>query len=425
MIQLRDYQKRLAEQGTEIVLEHGIVFLAMEMRVGKTLISLEIASQVVAERVLFVTKKMAIESIKRDYKEGGYNFPWDVINYESLHKLNKSYDVVICDESHSIGAFPRPTKACKKLKEICKNVPHVILLSGTPTPESYSQIFHQLWISPRSPFKQYQKFYRWVEAGFVIPRQMRVSGFTITDYSYANKTMIDQFIQPLFLTFTQKEANFTVDLLVDKVIHVPTSNNLKKLVALVVKHGYAKFRDGSELICDTAVKLQSKVHQICSGTVITEFGNETRQKVLEDFKARYIVNNYVGKKFAVYYLFDCEGKVIRQTLEDAGFNCTSSPETFNSSDTACVFVSQFQSGSRGINLSSADVLIFYNIHFSSELYQQARQRGQEKNKAKATELHWLFSEGGIEDKVYQRVINKQSYTASYFMADFGARKLGH
>ena len=64
MIQLRDYQKSIVEKATEVIQRHGFVYLAMEVRTGKTLTSLSIASNIKAQKVLFITKKKAISSIE-------------------------------------------------------------------------------------------------------------------------------------------------------------------------------------------------------------------------------------------------------------------------------------------------------------------------------------------------------------------------
>lgn len=101
-MKLRDYQKQIAGQGLKILKEWGIVILSMQVRTGKTLTALEIARRYGAKKVLFVTKKKAIPSIKADWELMKPGFEIVVINYESLHKVkNRGFDFVIVDESHS------------------------------------------------------------------------------------------------------------------------------------------------------------------------------------------------------------------------------------------------------------------------------------------------------------------------------------
>ena len=66
MIKLRPYQKQIVTQGAELVTRYGFVYLAMEVRTGKTLTSLSICQRLNATNVLFVTKKKAISSILHD-----------------------------------------------------------------------------------------------------------------------------------------------------------------------------------------------------------------------------------------------------------------------------------------------------------------------------------------------------------------------
>ena len=77
---------------------------------------------------------------------------------------NTDWDLIICDEAHSMGAFPKPSKRATQVKDlIVKTKANVILLSGTPTPESYSQMYHQVYGIPKNPFKQFKNFYRFCD----------------------------------------------------------------------------------------------------------------------------------------------------------------------------------------------------------------------------------------------------------------------
>jgi intein/homing endonuclease len=102
MFELRDYQVDIIKLGTKMVEEFGFVYLAMEVRCGKTLTSLGIAETICSSNVLFLTKKKAISSIENDYELLNPPYHLTVINYESLHKIeNTDWDLIILDEAHS------------------------------------------------------------------------------------------------------------------------------------------------------------------------------------------------------------------------------------------------------------------------------------------------------------------------------------
>ncbi len=87
--EFRQYQKEIVGQGTGILLRNKLLYLAMEVRTGKTLTSLGICDKLYISNVLFITKKKAISSIEKDYNMMNPNFNLEVINYESLHKIKK------------------------------------------------------------------------------------------------------------------------------------------------------------------------------------------------------------------------------------------------------------------------------------------------------------------------------------------------
>ena len=81
MIDFREYQNQIIEQGYKIISDHKFLYLAMEVRTGKTLTSLGICNKIGVERVLFITKKKAISSIQSDYDLYNPNYELTVINY--------------------------------------------------------------------------------------------------------------------------------------------------------------------------------------------------------------------------------------------------------------------------------------------------------------------------------------------------------
>jgi superfamily II DNA or RNA helicase len=108
MVEFRDYQREIIVNGSEVLGRCGFLYLAMEVRTGKTLTSLGIAERLGLNSVLFITKKKAMSSIDSDFKMMQPSPIFlHVVNYESLHKIpNLSWDLVVCDEAHTLGAFP-------------------------------------------------------------------------------------------------------------------------------------------------------------------------------------------------------------------------------------------------------------------------------------------------------------------------------
>lgn len=402
-IKLRDYQIKLAEKGCEILITYGLVYLAMQTRTGKTITALEIAKYVGALNVLFVTKKKAMQSIEKDYANYSLLFNMDVINYESVSKMAGNYDLIIADEAHSLGAFPKPAKRVKDILPFCKGK-QIIFLSATPSPESYSQLYHQFYISDYSPFRLYTNFYRWAK-DFVNIKKKYVYNRELNDYSDANKLLIWQKTKHLFLTFTQEQAGFK-QVVNEKVLTVPLPTKIKEIIK-IINRDYIYQDKELAIIADTAAKVMQKTHQLCSGTVIDENG----YNVISDFKARFIDWNFTGKKLAIFYKFKSELEILKSVFS----NWTENAFEFQSSDKT--FLGQFQSAREGIRLDKADAIIFYNIDFSYLSYEQAKNRIASFERNKNAVLYWIFSDEGIEKRIYNVVKNKQDYTLSHYKDD--------
>lgn len=408
-MQPRPYQIDIATKAADIIRKHGLVYLAMQVRTGKTATALLTAENLSQKKVLFVTKKKVIDGILADHKALNLSFEIAVTNYEQLHNLSYVPDLIIADEAHCLGQIPKPAKKVKILKDICKRKP-IIYLSGTPTPENYSQLFHQLHISSFSPFKDYINFYKWA-ADFVEVRQKYFKGLRVNDYTNANQQKIKQMTDHLFISFTQEQAGFKQEV-EEIVVSVPMQAATYHLADKLKKDRVYTGKDKNVILADTAAALLTKLHQIYTGSVIDEIGEGI---IFDRSKVYYIKEHFKGQKIAIFYKYKAEFTMLVLTF---GYDrLTTDPAKFNESDNL-IFVSQITSGREGINLSSADALLMLNIDFSAVSYWQARARLQSKDREEAAKVYWLFAHGGIEERIYNVVKGKKDYTLSYFKEDF-------
>lgn len=403
-MQLRDYQIENSIKSVEILKNYNIVYLSMEVRTGKTVTSLEVAKLYGAKNVLFLTKKKAIKSILNDYNNFRYTFNLTVINNESLHLNSGNYDLIISDEHHRCGTYPKPNKVTKLIKERYSNLP-MMFLSGTPHPESYSQIYHQFWISNYSPFKAWTNFYKFAQV-FVNIKQKHFGYAKINDYSDCKYDKIKPIIDSYFVTYTQQQAGFTSEVK-ENILRVKMSDYTYSLIKRLEKD---KLIQGKEelLLGDTAVKLMSKTHQLYSGTVKFESG---KTMTIDNSKAVFIKDKFKDK-IAIFYKFQAEYDTLKEVYKD---ELTNDLEDFNNSNKSIAL--QIVSGREGISLSNAKYLVYYNIDFSALSYWQSRDRLTTMDRL-TNEVFWIFSENGIEDKIYKSVVNKKNYTLNVFKKDY-------
>lgn len=447
---LRDYQVELSQKGAEILTQKGLVYFAMQVRTGKTATSLNTAKSCQFKKVLFLTKLKAIASIEKDYKSFGFepHFKLSVINNQSLHKITENdFDCVIMDEAHRLGSFPKPSQMAKDLKSRFGHLP-IMFLSGTPYPESYSQIFHQFWVSSKTPFGG--AFYSWFNRnGFVKVSFDRGFG-EVNDYSnndvainkyfdfklrylskedpdkeqkkiriaeerasymekikLSNERLMDV-IEPYFIRYTQEDAGFTSKVN-EHILYCKMSDLTTNLIDKLTKNRVISGKE-EVILGDTPVKLMTKIHQLSSGTIKFESGNT---QILDTSKADFIKSYFNGKKIGIFYKFKEEYVLLKRVFNDL---LCDDLDTFNSTDKNIAL--QIVAGREGISLKNADCLVYFTIDFSALSYWQSRDRLTTMERLE-NNVYWVFSKGGIEKRIYNAVVKKKNYTASVFMKQYG------
>jgi hypothetical protein len=410
-MELRDYQIKISNEASEILERKKLVALFMEVRCGKTLTALQTCQNVNAKSVLFITKKKAISSIESDYIQFGFTFDLIAINRESLHTItNNDFDVVIIDEVHGYTSYPKPSKYYKDIKQRFGNLP-MIMLSGTPTPESYSQFYHLFTLSNYHPFNDFKNFYKWANE-YVNITKKRLGYATVNDYSDANKKDFWHLCRYYILTYTQAEAGFTSNVN-EMVLEVEMQPIIYKIIDKLKKDLVVTSSiSGKTIVADTAVKLQQKIHQLCSGTIKYEDGTT---QIIDNSKALFIKEKFKDNKIAIFYNFVAELEMLKETF---GNKLTTDLDEFNATDKWIAL--QIVSGREGISLAKADALVMFNIQFSAVSYFQSKDRLTTKDR-EVNNVFWIFSKDGIEQNIYNTVSKKLDYTNSIFKKQYDVR----
>jgi uncharacterized ubiquitin-like protein YukD len=227
----------------------------------------------------------------------------------------------------------------------------------------------------------------------------------MNDYSRGRESILKE-MKPYTISFTQKEAGFVVDTN-EEVLWVDLEDSTKEMIKTLNKDRILK---GSEevVLADTPVKLMTKTHQLCSGTVKFESG---KSQVVDYSKANFIHKKFGNKKIGIFYKFKEELNALKEVYKD---DLCIDLETFNSTNKTIAL--QIVSGREGISLRQAEALIYYNIDFSATSYWQSRDRMTTKERL-YNKIYWIFSKGGIESDIYKAVIKKKDYTLNHFKRD--------
>lgn len=468
MITLRPHQITAKARLIEILEQYQVAYLRGEVRTGKTLTALATAKEMQVGSVLVLTKKKAIPSIEKDAAALGVEAT--VTNYEAVHKLPADFwDFIVLDEAHNFGTYPKPSKRIKEVAALSAR--WWLLMSGTPTPESYSQLYHQFAVTGRGPWRHDSNFYVWARQHVNVKEKRVGQGQIVKDYSDGLPVILSD-VEPYTVNITQEDAGITTT--IDERVHAITMHTrTRRLMQRLAKDKMLPGR--RQCIPAGGAALMQALRQIASGTLITRMtappgwaastSTPIRKKegtvpdlrplkgrpeavnaamtrfpgrtacidierrtvelwppmdtistftIFDRTKARYVRDKILPTgKTAILYAFDAEGVMLRQEF---AAHAVDTPEAFNAAPDA-IYIGQVQSSREGVNLSTAKNLVFFGIDYSALSYLQGRDRATFMGREDPPILHWLLAEGSLEPKVMEAVRSKEDYTITHYRRD--------
>ena len=223
----RPHQIAGAAWALQTLRTYSLAYMSWEERTGKTGAALKTFEDSTLATCLIVTKKKAMPGWEEAIKMFPTTKSYDVINYESVHKLTGVYEFVILDEAHhAISGFPKVSAAWKKLFPICKGKP-ILYLSATPYAENLGLIYHQLKLSAWSPLS-YKSFYDFHRA-YGIPDMAYTPTPRETYKKYHNEKILSK-ITHLFSFKTRGEVNIKYEPTVN-LIEIELEAETKDLIS--------------------------------------------------------------------------------------------------------------------------------------------------------------------------------------------------
>ncbi len=396
MYSLYPYQENISKKGQKILMKYNMLYLALEMRSGKTPISLDVIKNTDPEAgVLFVTTKSAIDGIRQAYEDFGFTMNIKVINYQSLHKIHEDavYTHIIIDEAHkNISSFPRPSKSWKQLKKLIKEDTKIIYLSGTTHIESSSQLFHQLSLSPFHSFSQYRGFYEWfnpkghykdsrLTGGYGIPGTRFIGyGKEAADYSHTHN--FESKFKPIMIKHVMDNEEIKPHI---EIVWTVMKVEQKMLYHQMKTTGVT----GNPFsIAANAAGRMSKCQQIASGTLI----GEDDTYILSQDKAYSISRDHPN--VPVFYKYKAEYDILSEHIDES-------------------LLYQIDSQNTGLDLSQYDSMVIYSLTYSGANWSQVLARLTNTERTTKPTVYVYLVEGTLDKDIYETVSNKRDANTKF------------
>ena len=380
----RPHQREGAQWALMTVRKHGLAYLSWQERTGKTLTALLTVEASKANTCLIVTKKKAIPGCTDTLTLCKHKTKFQVVNYESIHKIKGDFDFVILDESHhAISSTGRPSKTWKAVQKFTHRKA-VLYLSATPYAEHLGLIYHQLKLSTWSPFKQ-RNFYDWFRKYGVSHMTRTPYGLVETYTKYKDEEILNS-IDHLFDFKTRKQVGIEHEPQANVVI-VPMLDTTKQVIKQVVEEQMFTVGPDIEILMDSPMKLRTAHYQLEGGTLKTEHGAIYTTSGRE--KIDYIREHYNEKDIAIMAHFIAERKLLEEEFPQAK-------------------IYSADGHAEGVDLSDIAKLIIYSMSFKTSKYTQrlARQANHCRMEEIVVDI-LVCDKPGIGFEVYKTVAVKK------------------
>lgn len=405
--------------------------LFMPMRSGKTAVAIHFV-YLTAEypcTALVLCPKSVIGVWNQEIDKHAPDGPvlWHVINYERLYKLvpitegskykhavpNPNLDGpwshIICDESHKIGD---PTSLQSKLAyKLGEEAKYRLIMTGTPAHRQPLKLFGQFKFLDDSVFGT-----SWT----AFQRQFAVFGGHMNKVllRYQNLGEMWEKIKPQ--TFLLKHVPVRKPIWQVRPVELVESRDAYDEMA---REAFLEIQ-GEAATAPVVLTKGLRLAQIAGGHIRTvdkkarRVGREKRNAfsgLLEELGDSEVKKVVVFARFIPElrdiaeeslnlgykpYLF--HGKVSQRDREKRILD-------FHESSKPCVFVSQVATGSLGIDLSCADVAVFYSLPDSLVDFEQAAARIRKYKDRRALTYYSLQASGTIDNLMWQGLEKKRSW----------------
>lgn len=380
----KKYQLDLAERAYSILQDRMMVYIAMEERTGKTLISILTAEKTrsAVGTVGIITMKKALGSWKDTLSRCSLTKDYIVINYHKAHTLPKC-DMLILDEAHNyISGYPKPSVIWKSIKKLSSYIP-IIYMSATPHAQSMSLLYHQLQLSSWSPWAGYKNFYVWFR-DYGVPATIYVGQRQVNVYNVTVVDKVNKDVEGLFIKRTRKQLGFKYEP-IDKVHYVELQQCTERAYVAISKKGLYEFAVGT-LVADSVAKKNHALYCLEGGTTIIDGIGHT---LANTEKIDYIMKEWGDTAdMVIMYNYREELTKLRRYFVKAQ-------------------LLQATSFAEGVELSHIEHLIIYSQDYRASKHTQRRARQASMNRKTPITVHFILVRAAMSERVYKSVVIKK------------------
>ena len=329
-----------------------------------------------------------------------------IINYDIVYRRPELFKLagisLMLDESSMIqNDKAKRTKAVLKL-----NYNSVVLLSGTPVGGRYENLYTQLvLLGYKLSKRQYWYDYiDWKEVSFG-------GGFPVKMVTgYRNVRELKNLLGVLGADFLKTQDVLTLPEQRKIIIDCKVPKEYKTLL----KDGIVTVNE-RELVADTPLKSLLYSRMMCGAFCPDKLAKF--KDLIESTSSRVVV--FYNFQSELEALVKAIGKdrpisIINGTTKDL--------KAYEQCDDSIVLV-QYQAGAMGINLQKSNVIIYYSLPLSSELYEQSKKRIHRIGQKNTCLYYILQCTDSVEVDIEKTLEKRRDYTDKLFVKNVQYRTI--
>lgn len=338
-------------------------------------------------------------------EESGLFIIGDTLVSWLCRKYNYSlpFDMLVIDES---SRFKSPqTQKFKALRKARSSFSRIVILTGTPSPNSLEELWPQLYLLDGGErlgktLTQYRNAYF---------KPNRTNGHVVFDYriqSEEARQTIYRKIDTICMSLEAKDY-LTMPDRIDNVIALDMPQDVKKRYA-ELKRDMVLELDGEDITAVNAAAVSNKLLQMANGCLYTDEKETIRLHDVKIEALQDIVDCNPGKPVLVFYSFLSDKERILESFPNAKvLQGKKDMQDWNDGKIE-MLIAHPASCSYGLNLQyGGNIVIWYGLTWSLEQYLQANARLYRQGQKETVVINHLVMKGTIDEQVMKALQRKE------------------
>ena len=331
-----------------------------------------------------------------------------IINRENVEWLVKLYekdwpfDTVIIDELSSFKS--NKAKRFRALRKVRPMMKRIIGLTGTPAPNGLIDLWPQLYLLDGGE-RLGKTITGYRERYFVPDRRSREVVFSYKPRPGAEETIYNK-ISDICVSMKSEDYLQLPDR-IDNTIDVYMPEQAKKKYDQLERDKLLPLLE-SDVEAGTAGVLANKLLQMAGGAVYDEYG---KPEVMHNAKLSALEETIEAankKPVLVFYSYRHELDRIRKKFGARVMDTAVDIDAWNKGEVP-VMLAHPASAGHGLNLQAGgNIIIWFGLPWSLELYQQANARLHRQGQQQAVVVHHLVTKDTVDEDVMKVLANKES-----------------